>query len=260
MQFLLKNILNHIKSVRLHQIYKNKLIFLFSKSGDDIEEKFATKMEFVNEPEVAIKIEPEYEVKIEEPEYDVNINEPEYGVNFEEPEFYINDEDSELNQPPVEYNLEEHVGDNIFYENNVDADRKLCEICNMTFSTKGNLTAHFKRIHLGLNMREKVIKNTKCEICNKDFGFPSRLKLHFQDVHEGRRDHACPQCEKSFSKSYRLNEHIQTVHEGIKKEGKHKCDSCEMSFPVPSKLKRHIARKHGGIKEFQCCMCPKAYG
>ena len=58
-----------------------------------------------------------------------------------------------------------------------------------------------------------------------------------------------------------LNLHIKIVHEGgAKKGGGHPCELCEMVFQAPSKLKRHHARKHGGIKEFQCYLCPKAYG
>ena len=258
MQFFVENMLNHIKYVRSHQIYKNKLIFLFSKSGDDIEEKFATKMEFVNEPEVAIKIEPEYEVKIEEPEVLIKVEEPDVvDIKIEEPEFDVKVEEYELEQN-VEYNSEENIGDEIFYENNVDLDSKSCEICNKTFSSKINLKNHFEGTHLGL------IKY-KCDMCEKGYTTVSGLNTHINVVHKKIRFN-CSHCDQTFSEKGNLKVHVQRIHLGMKKKNKTekvkkntKCEICNREFEFPSRLKEHFKVIHERTRDHACSKCEKTF-
>ena len=81
-----------------------------------------------------------------------------------------------------------------------------CEICNKTFSTKGNLKKHVSSVH----ERKKPFE---CEICNKVFFEKGTLKIHISSVHEKKKSFECDICEKTFAVKDKLKRHVSFVHE-----------------------------------------------
>ena len=52
-----------------------------------------------------------------------------------------------------------------------------CEICNQSFTQKGNLDTHIKKIH-------EEFEPFKCEICDKIFKQKGNLEAHSRKIHE----------------------------------------------------------------------------
>ena len=79
----------------------------------------------------------------------------------------------------------------------------ICEICQKSFSNKGNLERH-KVHHLG---------NYKffCGICRKGFSMKYRHEEHMMVVHEGRRFY-CDYCGKGFNSKDALSSHKRRDH------------------------------------------------
>lgn len=145
-----------------------------------------------------------------------------------------------------------------------------CEICDKTFSLRGNLRMH-QKIHTG-------IKPFKCDMCGKDFTYKSNLKKHVQAHHiihldqsassddknastpgicitsDGLRAYQCEICGKTFSLRGNLRMH-KHIHTGIKP---YKCDECGKDFTYKSNLKKHV-QAHSGVKRFQCDICFKHF-
>ena len=85
-----------------------------------------------------------------------------------------------------------------------------CEICNKSFSKKGELTVHVDLFH----------EKNKCEICANSFANKNKLTRHVKSVHEKKKPFQCEICEKQFSKKNKLKGHIKSVHEEKKLQSK----------------------------------------
>ena len=54
------------------------------------------------------------------------------------------------------------------------------------------------------------IKDHKCELCEKSFSIKGNLNQHMKSVHEGIKDHKCELCGKYFSSKQNLKCHLIT--------------------------------------------------
>ncbi|KAH3816363.1 zinc finger protein ZFP2-like isoform X2 [Dreissena polymorpha] len=117
-----------------------------------------------------------------------------------------------------------------------------CEICQKTFTTKGNMTAHMSTTH-------SEVKPWTCESCGKAFKEKKVLEVHMR-THTGEKPYSCPECSKCFNQNGVLKEHM-LIHEGVKP---HLCDLCGQYFRTMSNLKAH-KRRHENELRLQCPTC-----
>lgn len=150
--------------------------------------------------------------------------------------------------------------------------QNICEICNKSFSTLGNMRNHIMTIHnnirpfictfpgcnkkYSIESRYQVHLRTHlgnkpfiCQICNKAFNEKGNLKTHLR-FHSELRPFKCPHCTKSYKTNGHLKDHIEIQHNLIKK---YDCQYCHKKFGRISTLKAHI-RTHTGEKNYKCKM------
>ena len=119
-----------------------------------------------------------------------------------------------------------------------------CKSCGKSFTTKGILSTHLKKIH-----NEKY-KSFQCELCSESFFKKNVLVQHRNKSHLG--EYECKICFKSFGKLGILNNHIAVIHE----EKYHKkCNICNRSV---QHLKYHMQKIHQE-KYYQCELCSESY-
>ena len=81
----------------------------------------------------------------------------------------------------------------------------LCDYCEKTFTSKGNLSQHLKCAHE---------KKLKCEICHLNFGSKYMYKCHMSQTHnlDDQKILQCEHCEKTFTEKSNLNRHAKSAH------------------------------------------------
>jgi hypothetical protein len=113
-----------------------------------------------------------------------------------------------------------------------------CDICQRTFTLKGNLTKHLLS-HTG----ERPFQ---CDICQRTFTQKGNLTRHLLS-HTGERPFQCDICQRTFTQKVSLTQHIR-CHTG---ERPFQCDICQRTFTQKGNLTQHI-RCHTGERPFQC--------
>ena len=114
----------------------------------------------------------------------------------------------------------------------------ICEICDVYFTVKVNLTEHILSVHGG----DKPIE---CEICNASFAEKSELKGHISTVHGGKKPFNCDKCSFIFATKSDLKKHISNVHERKKS---FQCKFCDASYDRPNDIMVHFDSHHKEIK------------
>ena len=120
-----------------------------------------------------------------------------------------------------------------------------CDICNKTFTTKGNLARH-KRTHTG-------DKRFECDICQKKFFRSSHVAEH-KRTHTNERPYECDVCQKKFTRSCHLFDHKKIHNE----EKPHQCDICSTRFSLLTHLADHKS-KHTEDKRYECDICHQIF-
>ena len=146
-----------------------------------------------------------------------------------------------------------------------------CNQCTASFSFPFQLKNHIEGIHEEKN---------KCDICNLIFKRKQQLTDHNNHVHKGMKkhkpkgskshtetmkEHLCHICGKQFFSSVSRNSHIENTHESLKHlqslqndEQHHKCNQCDKRFYLKSNLEKHFKRIHQE-KNFICELCGKDF-
>jgi hypothetical protein len=88
-------------------------------------------------------------------------------------------------------------------------------MCDNTYSTKGNLTRHFDKIHGKNESDQKYIKNPKVKETNPDQYNeikPPKAKKAKVVVHDGNKPQfACEICKKSFKSNAYMKKHMLKI-------------------------------------------------
>ncbi|KAM9326861.1 zinc finger and BTB domain-containing protein 41 [Gastrophryne carolinensis] len=165
-----------------------------------------------------------------------------------------------------------------------------CDICNLRYSTKSNLTVHRKRHNSGSEIprkeqtcpfcnklhasRKTLVKHVKrfhaenaqeflaikrlksdawrCDICNKSFTRRPHLEEHMI-LHSQDKPFKCTYCDEKFKSRFKRLKHQEKYH-----LGPFPCDICGRQFNDSGNLKRHIEYTHGGKRKWSCFICGKS--
>ena len=121
--------------------------------------------------------------------------------------------------------------------NRVHTERlnKPCVFCGEIFK---DMKRHLERTLCGQEGVERV--KVPCPQCDKTFSERGRMLIHMKRIHTGTRDEVCDQCNYATYSKFNLKLHIAKVHlgTGLVKE---KCPHCEKET---SNIKHHIAMYH----------------
>jgi len=199
----------------------------------------------------------------------------------------ITGEDSDLvteRQNPLEnangYNFNSIVDKNNMHPTSSELSEDKsnnCYICHKSFSSKGNMKHHVRKVHKididgkrtdklqlqldhnnridsskkrGIeldeessdemaNKRPKLLRELQCNQCPKLYKGKQALISHKESVHEGIK-HPCNSCDYKSNSKPQLIVHNQAEHEGIT----HPCKSCNYVTKFRSSLISHIKRNH----------------
>jgi hypothetical protein len=124
-----------------------------------------------------------------------------------------------------------------------------CPQCFQSFSTKPNMTRHFKQIHL-------EERRFQCDICGKSIKSKEALRYH-RTTHEEEKPKLfqCHICNKSLRKKETLQIHIRQ-HEGIKP---YICEFCGMAFTQNGNRNKHVQLIHNSDRSLECTKCGKTF-
>lgn len=124
-----------------------------------------------------------------------------------------------------------------------------CPQCSQSFSTKPNMTRHFKQIHL-------EERRFQCDICGKSIKSKEALKYH-RTTHEEEKPKLfqCHICNKSLRKKETLQIHLRQ-HEGIKP---YICEFCGMAFTQNGNRNKHVQLIHNSERSLECTKCGKRF-
>uniref|UniRef100_A0A7S0BTM7 C2H2-type domain-containing protein n=1 Tax=Rhodosorus marinus TaxID=101924 RepID=A0A7S0BTM7_9RHOD len=81
-----------------------------------------------------------------------------------------------------------------------------CEMCDRTYSTKGNLVVHLRTVHFGE-------KRFPCEHCKRGFATKFGRDRHMHMVHLNERPFRCSSCEKTFKTKNCVRRHVRLSHD-----------------------------------------------
>ena len=122
-----------------------------------------------------------------------------------------------------------------------------CTKCGEKIGQKGNVTRHYKMVHL----QEKPFK---CDKCGTQFSSKARLTSHTITVHKKIKSFKCDRCDKRFGQASNRKSHIESVHSHIRYPCTW-CESCSHLASSKKKLKYHIRRNHTKEWSWECQLC-----
>ena len=147
-----------------------------------------------------------------------------------------------------------------------------CDLCGLTFSTRGSLKRHLEVKHETDNMRCDIcLKELEdrhledhvltqhgksffevCDKCGKQFFHPKSFKIHVAVFHEKTRipkTYKCKTCGKTFINPKSAEAHC------LQDNTDTKCDFCEMTFLSMANKNRHQKQKHANDTKYKCDYC-----
>ena len=109
-----------------------------------------------------------------------------------------------------------------------------CEICGKTLTYRKSYARHIAS-HTGVKEREK------CHICQMDFSTKGNLKRHMEN-HNRTLPYKCDTCGKEFNRLDNFKRHERICHTGA--QSPYKCDVCSTTFTRLSIFNKHIQKYH----------------
>ncbi|VDL39832.1 unnamed protein product [Hymenolepis diminuta] len=120
--------------------------------------------------------------------------------------------------------------------------------CNIGFATSAQYNQHMKNVH---NKRRFA-----CPECRTTFSTKGNMTTHFQRVHNQSDSVICPICSKRISTQFNLDRHIRLVHQAERQWDQdpnsiviHGNETGDSATPL---VGEGAARKHG----YLLCMAP----
>ena len=112
----------------------------------------------------------------------------------------------------------------------IEGLNKFCKICELKFTNKTDLEAHFQAVHNLNNNNNKrspkderknkteqfivdnlcLPKSYTCDICDVSLSNKSTFEVHFQQIHNSILAFACDVCFERFPKEDTLSQHKQS--------------------------------------------------
>ncbi|XP_063364851.1 zinc finger protein 26-like [Cydia amplana] len=108
-----------------------------------------------------------------------------------------------------------------------------CQICGTGFAFKGELTSHYKSVHV---KKTGPPRTWACKHCGKTYKCPKSVLVHERSVHTGERPAVCDICNTSFTHHDYLKEHMR-LHTG---ETPYKCPICGRGYAQRCNMKSHL--------------------
>ena len=137
--------------------------------------------------------------------------------------------------------MESYRRNNIFFENQVDAEASL------EFQNMGVVE------NLSPKTVDKILSELETGISEKTLFANEKQE---KEIGKSPEEHVCPSCNKLFSTQKILKRHVK-IHSGDKK---YQCSEpgCNFSFTRKDHLNRHM-RAHIGEKPFSCNFCKASF-
>ena len=119
----------------------------------------------------------------------------------------------------------------------IEGLNKFCQICELKFTNKTDLEAHFQAVHNLNNNNNKrspkderknkteqfivdnlcLPKSYTCDICDVSLSNKSTFEVHFQQIHNSILAFACDVCFERFPKEDTLSQHKQSCKNEVRK-------------------------------------------
>ncbi|XP_073946347.1 uncharacterized protein isoform X2 [Choristoneura fumiferana] len=127
-----------------------------------------------------------------------------------------------------EYYLKRHIK-----RKHTDKKDFVCAICGRCFAFKGELSSHYKSVHVKKTGPPKMFS---CKICGKTYKCRKSVVVHERAIHTGERPAVCTICNTSFTHEDYLRDHMR-LHTG---ETPFKCPICGRGYAQRCNMKSHL--------------------
>ena len=150
---------------------------------------------------------------------------------------------------------------------------QVCEICEMRFSSKYNLSRHMTEQHDAMHT-VGLIKDDgnqedphKCHRCDKSFKYQRNLKLHIADVHDKKENIQCKLCNEEMNSKSLLKRHLEEQHKVFdlenpiqnKDPSEFVCNLCSKGFKRNEHLASHMNSHKFKKDKYTCSDCGKQF-
>lgn len=134
----------------------------------------------------------------------------------------------------------------------VDVQKKVCNICEKSYSSKATVKMHIKNVHF------KKTKDFQCKICDRNYKYKNSLRIHLINSHSLVLKNSnitciCDKCGKDFNTKKGLVVHLKSH------SIEYVCGICGHQSESYKAVERHNILVHNNKKAFKCEFCHKTY-
>ncbi|KAG9279368.1 zinc finger protein 687b-like [Astyanax mexicanus] len=125
-----------------------------------------------------------------------------------------------------------------------------CPECQVQFSGKAELVAHFQQI--------RATPNSTCTLCSPPMMLPNGCSVSaHQRIHKHRAPHVCPECG-GIARQASFQTHLEEACLHFARRIGYRCSSCQVVFGGLNSIKSHIQTAHCEVFH-KCPNCPMAF-